>query len=263
MTFLTELKIAKKIAKEAGEYILCNSPNNVEYKTDGSPVSDLDKKVSNIIFEKLSTEFPHYGILDEERENDSIATKKEVCWVVDPIDATSDLLHKGNNYGIIIGLMHNLKPVLGVTYRPKLDELVFATEGKGAFIQTENETTRIHVKRNSKILVSYVISAELQILLNNFPEYEIIKQPGSLKTIEVAKGNAALFLCNPINLMYAWDICGPSVILNEAGGQITDFYGNSIEFTQKDGANKKGLIASNGFSHQDIIDKVKIIHDVL
>jgi len=79
---------------------------------------------------------------------------------------------------------------------------------------------------------------------------------GSLKIVEVAKGNATLFLCPATSTMHLWDLCAPQLILEEAGGRITDRYGKPFNYAQQETVNRNGIIASNGVDHDGIVAKI-------
>ncbi len=257
----SELTYATIVIKAAGETLINNQnkPFEIEEKEDKTLVSNADKESSQIITSTLSNLFPNYAILDEETIEDGSRFKKEYCWVIDPLDGTKEFLNKEDNFGIIIGLMKNFEPVLGLTYRPKTDELVYAVKGKGAFMQKQGKRERLFVSDSEEInlLVSASRSSpELEEMIERISPNSITKMGSSLKIVEVAKANATAYLCPRTSIMHLWDLCGTSLILEEAGGKITDVYGNPFDFSQRDSANKKGIIAANNKIHNYIFEKL-------
>jgi 3'(2'), 5'-bisphosphate nucleotidase len=79
---------------------------------------------------------------------------------------------------------------------------------------------------------------------------------GSLKTVEVARGRANLFLCPPSSVMHLWDMCAASAILAEAGGRPTDVYGRPIDYSQAETANHRGVVAASPVLHDAVIRRL-------
>ena len=201
-------------------------------------------------------------ILDEEINAETKNDERfdnDFCWFIDPLDGTISYIKNQDTYGVFIGLTHKLKPVLGVTYQPNLGELCYATKSNGAYIEKNNQKQILTVNKNTEIhtLTSYFRNdPELNKLLNKINPKTTTPMPSSLKTIEVAKGNYNLSICPRESYMNLWDFCAPQIILEEAGGKITDLCGNLIDYA---GCiiNKKGALASNGIIHENIIYKLK------
>jgi 3'(2'),5'-bisphosphate nucleotidase len=257
MQFNEELVVAINVAQDAGKLLLDLHPNpsGIETKLDGSIVTDSDRKSSELITRELRKHFPKYGILDEESVDER--SGREYCWIVDPLDDTRGYVEKTGSFGIIIALTKNSEPVLGVTYRPYIDELLYARRGLGAFRVKEEGIEKISVSKSMDIhllISSSRSSPELEKMIEEIKPSRVTKMGGSLKTVEVAKGNGTVFLCPKSSTMHLWDLCGPSVILEEAGGKITDAYGHAIDYSQKDTVNANGIVATNSILHQSIID---------
>ncbi len=260
--FSEELDFVKDIICKAGSMLLefYSKPGDISTKDDGSLVSDADRRVSEYLFFELIKAFPKYAILDEERKEDGSRFDREYCWFVDPLDGTRDYLKRGNDFGVIIGLTRNFQPVLGITYKPQTDELVYAIKGQGAYINIDNMEDKILVNNSteSRVLISNTrTSAELEEMIRRIKPNSLEKMGGSLKVIEVAKGNATLFLCPTTSIMHLWDLCATSLILEEAGGKITDIYGNDFDYSQRQTSNVNGVLASNGRVHECTIDIFK------
>jgi 3'(2'), 5'-bisphosphate nucleotidase len=246
--FNYELEIAKEIAREAGKILLlrANDSFNIGFKEDKSVVSQVDKEVSEFITASLIKSFPKYGILDEENPFD-LRKKHRLCWVVDPLDGTIEYVNKREVYGVMIGLMKDFMPILGVVYKPVVDEMVYAVKGQGAFLDKSGLKRRINVSDSDKLVL--LISknrrnSELNKIITNLNPTEVIEMPSSFKITEVAKGNATRFICSPSTTMNLWDLCSQQIILEEAGGTMSDYYGNKINYSG-DLVNRLGIIASN------------------
>jgi len=248
MKFEKELETAKRVARISGAMLLEIRKRDMEItlKKDKSIVTLADKLSSDLIYKKLEEDFPDYGIIDEERGNNS-RKNKELCWVVDPLDGTFEYVNNGEHFGVMIGLMKNFNPILGVVYKPVRDEIVYAIKGQSAFLECYNKKRRINVSDSYKL--NLLISknrknSELNKIVKKINPDKIIEMLSSFKITEVAKGNATHFVCPPSITMNLWDLCSQQVILEEAGGIMSDYYGNKINYAG-DLVNKFGVIASN------------------
>ena len=250
------LGVAVRLARQAGTILLEKRQGRLhcETKQDNTPVCDADKAVSAFLRKNLMQCFPAYGLLDEESPERE-ARKHPYCWVVDPLDGTNEYLHDGARFGVLIGLMKDHAPILGVAYLPLTDELYFAEHGNGVYLADRNGQHKIAVSPSLDIdaVVSMRRNApDLAALLNNIQPRTVKKMTTSFKTLEVAKGATTLFLCAPSTTMDLWDLCAPQAILEEAGGRITDVYGNCIDYAGPV-VNRNGVIASNGLLHDRIL----------
>jgi len=258
--FKEEVIFISKLMKEAGEILLKNyeNPQGIETKADGTLTTEVDKKVSRLIFSSLEKQFPEYGVLDEEYGGKNLERRK--IWVSDPLDGTAEYIRKTGDFGIIIGLLENMQPVFGITYKPQKDEFAYAAKSCGAYLFQSGRTTKLKVSNSDEIhvLISRKRSSEeLEKMLNSLKPSSVKFMGGSLKTVEVAKGNATLFLCPRTSPMSIWDICAPSVILEEANGRITDIYGKNISYQDiKGNKNYDGVIATNGRIHEMVLERI-------
>lgn len=259
--FERELSEAIRVAQEAGNILLSQygNPEGVEKKEDGSLVSRADRASSEHITDELRRLFPEHAILNEEQRDDGSRFERPLCWVVDPLDGTKEYLNKIGHFGVMIGLTERAEPVLGVTFKPLRNELAYAAVGQGAFLRDASGEHRLHVSGSETIhaLVSRSRQTqELTDLLEAIQPAEISRMGGSLKTVEVARGNVNLFLCPPSSTMHLWDLCAPSVILHEAGGLLTDVRGEPIDYARPDTANSNGVIAASSAIHKTVISKL-------
>jgi 3'(2'), 5'-bisphosphate nucleotidase len=243
----------------AGKILLDNydNPSGVETKPDGTLVTEVDKMSSDLIISTLIGQFPEYGILDE--EGGGISLDRQRVWVVDPLDGTKEYVEKTGDFGMIIGLVDGEDAVLGITYKPQTGEMVYAARGQGAYLLRNGISTPLGVRNDDSIdvLVSRSRScSQLDSMLSRIKPNSVTPMGGSLKTIEIAKGKATLFLCPPESRMHLWDLCAPSVILEEAGGRITDAYGQAFDYRASDTANYRGVVAANGSIHELVLKRI-------
>lgn len=261
--FNKEIESVTRIMKDAGKILLENyeNPKGIMRKPDKSFVTDVDKQVSELIVSSLGKQFPEYGFLDEEHGSKNIERRN--IWISDPLDGTLEYIEKTGDFGIIIGLVNDRRPVLGATYKPQKDELAYAAKGYGAYMIQNGLTSKLRVSDSADIhaLVSRARrNEELEKMLGKIMPDSLEYMGGSLKTVEVAKGNATLFLCPRASTMSTWDLIPPTVILEEAGGRITDLYGRKIIMeTLEDNKNHNGVVATNGLVHEKVLKNVSSV----
>lgn len=261
--FDEEFEVVSWLVRQAGRILLDNygNPRGIERKSDGTLVTGVDRDASELISSSLMKQFPGYGILDEERQEDGTRFSRKRCWVVDPLDGTVEYIEETGDFGIIVGLLDGFRPVFGVTYKPHKDELAYAARGQGAYLLQGGEAARLSVSESDElhVLISRIRSSEeLDTMLARLEPDSVTYMGGSLKTIEIARGDATLFLCPTTSRMALWDLCAPSVILEEAGGRISDVHGNPFNY-QGGTTNYKGVVATNRRIHDAVLNRISML----
>ena len=273
--FETEIETAITLARDAGSAIL-------EYYRNGfvaeeklgvdnfsEPVTIADRTASRIIVEGLARAFPDDGILSEE-EPDDIAERlsHERVWVVDPMDGTAGFVKKDGDFGVQIGLAVNGVPVAGVVFLPYYDVLYYATADYGAFMvesdatpvklivsnKTEFDVMRLAASRNhASPRLSHVIK---KLGINS----DVRRGSVGLKVGLIATRECDLYIhLSPRSKI--WDTCAPQVILEEAGGRLTDLFGTPIRCDVSDVQNHNGVLATNGAAHDQTVRHLRPILD--
>jgi Archaeal fructose-1,6-bisphosphatase and related enzymes of inositol monophosphatase family len=214
-------------------------------------VTEVDKKSEEIIINIIKKNFPEHFILSE--ESGEIVQNSNYKWIVDPIDGTVNYAHRIPICSISIAVEKDGKMILGAVYNPFTDELFFAEKGKGA---TLNEKS-IHVSEQTQVIKS--------CLVTGFPYVYLDKPNGPLQVFEklIRKGvpvrrlgSAALDLCWTAcgrfdgfyeHQLQAWDSAAGFLIVEEAGGKVTDLSGEYYNPYQH------GIVATNGKIHNELI----------
>jgi 3'(2'), 5'-bisphosphate nucleotidase len=261
LSFDRELSRAIELARLAGTEVLAlaRGERGVEMKPGDEPVTVADRRASDLIVAGLAASFPADPIISEERLGEgSLGAPR--CWLVDPIDGTKDFIRGEDGYSVMIGLVSNGVPTVGVVYQPTLDRLFYASPA-GAFMTYEGQTTAIAVSQ-------VATSTELRLVVSKShrsPDIDRVKQQLGISN-EVNLGSVGLKLCviaaglrdlyvNPAAKTKAWDTCAPEAILVAAGGRLTDLFGRPLDYT-KELAHRRGLVASNGHAHAEVIAKL-------
>lgn len=259
---IPELDIAIKAAKEAGDAILeiYQRDFDMHTKKDNSPITEGDLK-SNEIIKKILSETEHV-ILSEEEEDDLSRLSKNMVWIVDPLDGTSDFIDKTGEFTIMIALIKNKKPILGVISWPTEKTFFVAQKGSGAFRYSNDEWCKISVTSISELSKCRTVGSRHHL---SDREKFFIKKLGiedftsigsSLKVGKISSGEAEAYITTT-NKMKEWDSAASYCIISEAGGKMTDMLGNDITYNNKNVFHQNGILVTNGLIHNKIVEEFK------
>src|SRR5215472_54633 len=134
---MNELKEVCRIAKGAGAILGKYHPETtaVEWKAPGDPVTIADRRASEFIVDEIRRLFPSDGILSEEMADDPSRIYQSRVWMIDPMDGTREFIAGRDDFAVMIGLVVNGTPQLGVVYQPSTDKMYYAAAGFGASLQ--------------------------------------------------------------------------------------------------------------------------------
>ncbi|KEQ57347.1 3'5'-bisphosphate nucleotidase CysQ protein [Marine Group I thaumarchaeote SCGC AAA799-N04] len=256
------LDIAIKAAQDAGDAILEIYKGEFEEftKKDDSPITEADLKSNEIIKDILSQ--TKHKVLSEEDNDDQSRLSEKTIWIVDPLDGTSDFIDKTGEFTVMIALVKNKKPILGVIGWPTEKTLFVAQEGKGAFRYSNEEWKKITVTTTGELSKCRTVGSRHHL---SDKEKAFIKKLGikdftsigsSLKVGKIASGEADAYITTT-NKMKEWDSAASYCIISEAGGKMTDMFGNEISYNNKEVHHKNGILVTNGIIHQTIVDEFK------
>ncbi len=259
---IPELDIAIKAAIEAGNAILEIYQKNYKTSTknDDSPITDADLKSNEVIKEILSQ--TKHWILSEEDKDDLGRLSQETIWIVDPLDGTSDFIDKTGEFTVMISLIKNKKPILGVIGWPTENTLFVAQKGSGAFRFSNEKWEKISVTKTSEVPKCRTVGSRHHL---SEKEKSFIKKLGiedftsigsSLKVGKISSGEAEAYITTT-NKMKEWDSAASYCIISEAGGKMTDMLGNDLTYNNKDVYHQNGILVTNGLVHNKIIEEFK------
>ncbi|HAO45574.1 MAG TPA: inositol monophosphatase family protein [Ferruginibacter sp.] len=255
------LKTTLLNAVEAGAEELRRYFNNEDLKISNKEginnwVTEADHASEKAIIDVIQSEYPDHFILGE--ESGETATASDVKWIIDPIDGTINYASGIPICAVSIGVEKNGEMILGAVYNPFIHELFFAEKGKGAFLNDK----KISVSKKSEVIHS--------CLVTGFPYTYLDMENGPLQVFErfVRKGipvrrlgSAAIDLCWVAagrfdgffeHSLSPWDTAAGYLIVEEAGGKVTDMNGDKYSPYQKK------LVATNGVIHDELIE---VIHN--
>ena len=259
---IPELDIAIKAANDAGNAILeiYQRDFKVSKKSDDSPITDADLK-SNEVIKKILSQTQH-AILSEEDNDDQSRLSKEMVWIVDPLDGTSDFIDKTGEFTVMIALIKNKKPILGVIGWPTEKTLFVAQKDSGAFRYSNDEWQKISVTTETELSKCRTVGSRHHL---SDKEKSFIKKLGikdftsigsSLKVGKISSGEAEAYITTT-NKMKEWDSAASYCIISEAGGKMTDMLGNDITYNNKEVYHQNGILVTNGLIHEKIVEEFK------
>ena len=278
-----------EIARRAGAYIKEErekfSLESVERKHAHDYVSYVDKGSERLIVSALRELLPEAGFITEEgtaednhrfrRLSQKDGLTQKMCWVVDPLDGTTNFIHQYAPYAVSIALMEGKEILIGVVYEICADECFYAWKGGGAYLEVKSEGVKSEKLRTEERGVRserlHVSSQKIQdaLLCLQLPYNSDAYKPtikrlidsfyGHVGSIRMC-GSAAIALCYVAcgrldgyaeQYIGQWDYMAGSLIVMEAGGTVTD-YACSTDFTQGN-----SVVATNGIIQQDLLTVVK------
>ena len=250
---MTFLEAAVEIARGAGAILLeeLQRPPDIAYKGDFDLVTQADRRSEEWIVRRLQECFPQHAIAAEEgtgKDKDS-----EYRWHVDPLDGTTNFAHGYPCFCVSMGLARGDELILGVVYGPVYDELFTAQRGEGTYFNGK----RIHCSK--------IVTLKTSLLCTGFPNHKRLSHPNihyywdfTLKSHGVRRdGSAALDLAYVAAGRYdgfwefglnPWDCAAGVVLVEEAGGKISNLEGRPYSL------GGKSILASNGLIHSEMVE---------
>jgi myo-inositol-1(or 4)-monophosphatase len=250
-----ELEIA---ARETGAFILKESKgfdiSRTESKGINNFVSYVDKGAEEMLVERLSKLLPEAGFITEEGTISKTGLK--YCWVIDPLDGTTNFLHGLHPYAISIGLMEYDEVIAGLVYEIKGNELFTAWQDGGAWLNGK----QIHVSKAEKLTDSLIATGlpytdfdQLEQYMNSLTYF--CRHTHGIRRMGSAAVDLAYVACGRFEVFYEyglhpWDIAAGIILIREAGGEISDFSGVKKYLTGEE------IVAANNGVFSEVLEIV-------
>ncbi len=268
-----ELETATELAREASHAIMkiYHEGFEVEEKSQSAhysePVTIADKTSSRIIVAGLNAAFPDDAVLSEEEVDDTERRiRKSRVWMIDPLDGTKGFTEKAGDFAVQIALTENGDPVLGVVLQPIKDILYYAVKGEGAFLVKDGDyaqtlevsditefsemTLAVSRSHRSKTMTRLVEHFGFE---NEYPHGSV-----GLKVGFLTQKVADIYIHLSPHTKF-WDTAAPQIILEEAGGKLTDIFGERIRYEIEDVKNHNGIFSTNGVSHENAVTHLRTL----
>lgn len=256
--FTVELNVARKAATLAADIIKKYRGDHsfsVDFKGKNDLVTEVDIKAEKKILSVIEKEFPGDHILAEESVED-ISMPEGRTWLVDPIDGTTNFTHGFPMYCVSIGLWENKEPQMGLVLEVSSDEYFTAIKGKGAFLNGKPiSVSKLDNPSNALIGTGFpyndlsLIDNYLQFFRMLMTTVQGLRRPGaaSYDLCCVACGRLEGFYEYSLN---PWDVGAAALIVQEAGGKVTDWSGGDNWLFGK------RIVAGNPSVHKFLLDEI-------
>jgi 3'(2'), 5'-bisphosphate nucleotidase len=262
-----DLERLARIARDAGRGIMrvYSGHFQVDYKSPGDPVTDADREANALICARLTAEFPDAAIVAEESSAQSYLGYQERARVffVDPLDGTREFVARNGQFVVMIGLLVDDRPTLGVVYSPVSDTLWCGAEGLGAYrIDANGKEEMIRVgevakPEDARITVSRSHPSEhlKQVLQGINPRLVVPMGSAGLKGSHVADNSADAYLGLGATGKH-WDACAMDALVSAAGGRVTDARGEPLDYRSPVLELEHGILAANPALHQSLVSRI-------
>jgi histidinol phosphatase-like enzyme (inositol monophosphatase family) len=215
---------ARGILREAGA-----APSDIQYKSDASPVTDLDKRIEAHIRTFIDDRYPDHGILGEEHGSERLDA--DLVWVLDPIDGTAPFIVGIPVYGTLIGLARRGRPYIGVIDHPATDERWTGVAGEFARLNGRPVHTRRRERLEDAIVTNsnpdYFDSDEMDAFTALKSRVRFVQYGGSCYSYAMlASGRTDIGLDAKFD---PFDVFAPAAVIEGAGGIVSDWNGKAID----------------------------------
>jgi myo-inositol-1(or 4)-monophosphatase len=260
-----QLEFAKNLALEAGKIMrkyFRSSILEVSRKKDNTPVTQADIKINELVIKEVKKAYPEYGILGEEI---SYKPEREMVWIVDPLDGTIPFTLGMPTSTFLLALVDRKdgQPIVAVVYDPYLKKMYTAIKHQGAYLNDQPIKTN-PTKSMEKGYVSTYPSSYMSDKVDYSPGKmwddirskgvrNILLSSGAYTGSKVASGEFLAFMGGP---SHPWDVASLALLIQEAGGVITDLEGNKRRF---DAFGEKGhIMSANKKIHDTLLSYIKV-----
>ena len=229
-----------EIAKQAADFIKSNllkvSTNDIQTKSQNSLVSYVDQEAERMIVARLQELLPEAGFVTEEDTIDQ-STSESYEWIIDPLDGTTNFLHKIPVFAVSIALRRDGEMVSGVVYNVMVDECFYAWRDGGAFLNGDPISISSNEDFSESLIATgfpYYDFEKLEQYLSTFKE--LISETRGLRRLGAAAVDLAYVACGRFDgffeySLHIWDIAAGVLIVKEAGGIVSDFDGGQDHLT--------------------------------
>ncbi len=248
----------EKLVLETKKIIMSKTSLKVSVKAKNDFVTDVDLAISGFLKEKLREIDPSVGFLSEEEKG----SLSDNCWILDPIDGTTNLIYGYNLSSVSLGHYYNGQIIYGIVYNPFTEEIFTAEKGKGAYYNHKLQL-KVSSRTISESLIEFGAGSTHK---ENAEEsfrlvIEIFKHCVDVRRICSSAIDLCYIAAGRIDgyfekVLKPWDLAAGSLILEEAGGKITDYKGDPLQF-----ATSTSAVASNGVIHDFLIKTISNFGD--
>lgn len=250
------------IMGEAGEIIrkAWKNPDVVHHKARTDLVTETDLAVQSFLQRELEALLPEAAFLGEESLDSGRTTAnplKDLCWIVDPVDGTTNFVHRIPFMACSAALWENGKPLLGLVSAPMLNELYYAAADGGAFLDGQRIKASSAGEMEDSLVCTglpYAPDLEMDAIIGRLER--VIPAAQGLRRLGAAALDLAYVACGRLDAFYEtslkpWDVAAGLLLVMEAGGKVSNFQGGDYVFGQP-------ILADNGKIHDKMINLLSL-----
>jgi 3'(2'), 5'-bisphosphate nucleotidase len=239
----------------------------IQYKAPADPVTLADQGANELICRRLAALYPGVPVVAEESDPATFSGFRaaERVFFVDPLDGTREFVDRNGEFAVMIGLLEDARPSVGVINAPALGIAWGGIVGSGAWRFADAAREPIHVSSENELAKSRIVASrshrtavlEEALRMLGAARLDPLGSAG-LKCHEIAAGLAEAYVA-PGPAGSRWDVCAGEALVVAAGGQVSDVHGEPIDYRGEKLANDTGIVASNGLIHDSILARVRAI----
>ena len=220
-------------------------------KPDNTPVTNGDIQVNNLLTKKITDLTPNIKIISEENLINKENKNLKDFWLIDPIHGTYDYINGKDEFTINAALILNKKPLAGIINAPDKNRLFYSFWLSNSFELSNKSKTELTCKKKSKdneinaVAYSNNPKPEITAIYKKYNITNFTRMKSSLKFCVIASGEFDFYAAEP--RAHEWDIAAGHAILEHAGGIITDFDGNKIDYGKKEFKNPSLILKRGKF----------------
>jgi myo-inositol-1(or 4)-monophosphatase len=226
----------------------------IREKSNASLVTNADVEAEDVSIKMLLKHFPDFGVIAE--ESDPRATRSQGRWVIDPLDGTTNFIHGFPMFCVSIAAEWEDEVAVGVIYHPILKEMLVAVRGRGTRLNGKPVFVSKTKKMNDALLTTGFTYQKKTLLHREMSAFEklsgiarAVRRPGSA-ALDLAYTGRGIFDGFWERNLAPWDVAAGSLIVEEAGGKVTDFKGKPFSIHARE------ILASNGLVHKALIQAI-------
>jgi myo-inositol-1(or 4)-monophosphatase len=221
-------------------------------KADGSQVTDGDLAADDVLRQHLRGQRPHYGWFSEEGKDPTERFGRDHCWIVDPIDGTNDYIHRGTSWCIGAGLLRGSDVIAAAVFQPRSDTLYTAQLHGGAY---KNGNKLALAEPNSAVRVMSSKTDAKPLEAQGAQRVSRDDSPFLLRLAKLASGEMDAVVASTSK--HDWDLAPATLLVQEAGGTVTDFFGQTVRYNTEAGK-QRGIIAASTAAHRWICKTLEV-----
>jgi len=257
MMYQRELDFATAIAREAGaimqRYFRADDIGT-EWKEDATPITVADLEINDFVIGKVKDQFPTHGVHGEEA---SFGKDRKYIWVCDPVDGTMPFSLGLPISTFSIALVKDGEPLLGVVYDPFCDRLFTATKGAGAFLNGKPLHISSQKLAGAYVDLEMIHTAQGAVAVNDLRDGLSKKAVKTFTLFSFVMGAMMVASGDFVAAFFGFrkpeDLAAAKVIIEEAGGKVTDIDGNDQLYNRA----INGALVSNGIVHDELLDLIR------